>query len=200
MENIVKNVELFVTALLRDNLSANLCFHNLAHTLGVVAAAKEIGQYSHLSEKEMDILAVAAWFHDSGYIHTYTGHEEESKKIAKAYLEQCHCDSSFIASVLACIEATKFPQRPGGILEKVLCDADLYHFTKTSYPQYAKAIRKEFEEFLGRMYSDEEWQHVNAAQLAEHGYCTEYGKSVLSRFKELNVELLYKKKNNNLKS
>lgn len=196
MEDIVKNVELYVTALLKDHLSEKLCFHDIEHTIGVVSAAMEIGQRSNLSREEMEILAVAAWFHDCGYIHTYTGHEEESKKIAKDYLEQGHCNGSFIASVLACIDATKFPQRPKNIMEKVLCDADLYHFTKTAYPQYSKAIRKEFETFLGKFYSEKEWEKVNATLLMEHSYCTEYGKSVLSRFKSLNIEMMYKNRNN----
>lgn len=100
---------------------------------------------------------VAAWFHDCGYAHTYIGHEEESKKEAISCLEKRGCDPAFICSVLDCIEATKFPQNPRSTVERVLCDADIYHFTKVSYPQYAKAIRSEFETYLSRTYTDEEW-------------------------------------------
>ncbi|MGX5690283.1 hypothetical protein [Arcticibacter tournemirensis] len=105
----------------------------------------------------MTTLMVAAWFHDCGYAHTYIGHEEESKKEAISCLEKRGCDPAFICSVLDCIEATKFPQNPRSTVERVLCDADIYHFTKVSYPQYAKAIRSEFETYLSRTYTDEEW-------------------------------------------
>jgi len=190
MEKLLEDVEKYVISFLKENLSAKLGFHSLSHTLEVVAAAKEIGQQCHLSENEMDVLLVAAWFHDCGYVHTYIGHEEESKRIAKSYLEEHNCNSSFISSVLACIDATRFPQSANSTVEKVLCDADLHHFTKSTYPQYAQAIRKEFEIFLRIIYSEEEWQKINTSLLTAHKYCTEYGKSVLSRFKDINIEMI----------
>lgn len=190
MNQLIESVENYVLLFLKQKLSSDLVFHNLAHTSEVVKAAWEIGQCSDLNESEMEILIVAAWFHDCGYAYAYTGHEEESKKVAKSYLEKWSANTDFILSVLACIEATKFPQRPGTMVEKVLCDADLFHFTKPSYPQYAKAIRKEFEVFLDKRYSEEEWLKINTSLLKAHNYCTAYGKFVLSRFKEVNIELM----------
>jgi predicted metal-dependent HD superfamily phosphohydrolase len=195
MNPLIKSVEKYVPVFLKKNLDSNFVFHNLNHTYEVVQAALEIGQGSDLATSEMDILIVAAWFHDCGYVNAYIGHEEESKKIAKSYLEKWGANTDFILSVLACIEATKYPQHPGTMVEKVLCDADFFHFTKPSYPQYAKTIRKEFEVFLDKIYSDEEWLKVNTSLLMAHNYCTEYGKSVLRRFKNVNIELVNKKKN-----
>ena len=192
MSQLIESVEDYVFGFLSETLSTNLVFHNFSHTNEVVKAAWEIGPDSGLDKSEMDILIVAAWFHDCGYAYAYIGHEEESKKIAKSYLEKYNANTDFIESVLACIDATKFPQHPRTIAEKVLCDADFFHFTKTSYPKYAIAIRKEFEVFLDKMYSEEEWQKVNAAMLTTHSYYTEYGKSVLSRFKDVNIELMNK--------
>ncbi len=193
MSPLIKSVEKDVPVFLKKNLAPNFVFHNLNHTYEVVQAAWEIGQGSDLATSEMDILIVAAWFHDCGYVNAYIGHEEESKKMAQHYLEEYNANTEFINSVLACIEATKFPQHPISMIEKVLCDADLYHFTRPSYPRYAKAIRKEFEVFLDKIYSEEEWHKVNTSLLTAHSYCTDYGKSVLSRFKDVNIELMYKK-------
>lgn len=190
MNDLIKSVEDYVSTLLKENLSVELDFHSLTHTLEVVQAALEIGHICNLNDSEIEILLVAAWFHDCGYIHTYIGHEEESKQIAKNFLNEYNANTEFVNSVLACIEATKFPQFPQNKIEMVLCDADLFHFTKSSYPKYAHAIRKEFEVFLQRAYSDEDWKVLNCGMLLNHNYWTIYGKTILDRFKEVNIGLL----------
>lgn len=190
MSALIESVEKYIQVFLRKYLVSDLVFHNLNHTCEVVQAAWEIGQGSDLAKSEMDILIVAAWFHDCGYVNAYIGHEEESKKIAQRFLEEYNADTEFIHSVSACIEATKFPQHPRSIVEKVLCDADLYHFTRPSYPNYAKAIRKEFEVFLGTTYTEDEWKVANCTILLKHCYWTDYGVNVLDPFKQVNVRLM----------
>ncbi|MGJ1361129.1 HD domain-containing protein [Sphingobacterium spiritivorum] len=190
MSQLIESVKNYILDFLQEKLSSDLVFHNLAHTREVVNAAYEIGENSGLDKSEMEILIVAAWFHDCGYAYTYTGHEEESKKIAADFLKKSTVNTEFINSVLACIEATKFPQCPKNRIEMALCDADLLHLTKTSYPRYAHAIRTEFEIFLHQAYSDAEWNAVNCAMLLNHNYWTKYGQNILKRFKEVNIELM----------
>ena len=193
MNNLLEAVSTYVTLFLSENLSDELIFHSINHTYEVVAAAKEIGSQCGLSEDEMLVLEVAAWFHDCGYANTYLGHENESKKIASDFLENFGCDKDFTDAVLNCIESTKYPSRPSSLVEKVLCDAYLYHLTRTNYPKYEKALRQEFEIFLQLMYSDEEWMIKNNCFLTNHHYCTDYGQKVLAHLKEINVRILYAK-------
>lgn len=190
MDQLIEDTSQFVINFLKKALSPTLVFHTLKHTREVVEAAEEIGVHSKLTASEMNVLITAAWFHDCGYVYAYNGHEDESKNIAKSFLEQHNCSEDFISSVLGCIEATKFPQSPRSTIEMALCDADLYHFTKTTYPTYAQAIRKEFELCLHRIYTDQEWEKVNCGLLTMHSYCTDYGKKVLSKFKEVNIKLM----------
>lgn len=91
---------------------------------------------------------------------------------------------------MACIGATRFPQNPKSIEEEVLTDADLYHFTKPDYPKYEQRLRKEFKIYLGRTYTDKEWAETNYTLLKSHSYYTPYGKTVLQKFKEVNIERL----------
>lgn len=195
MDNLLKNVSKYVITLLTNKLSSNLRFHNINHTYEVVESAKEIGEQSSLSDDKMLILLTAVWFHDCGYVNTYINHEEESKKIAKQFLENFGCDKEFNEQVLNCIEATKYPQRPYSLIEKVLCDADMYHFTKVNYPKYEKAIRYEFEKYLGLKYTNKEWRKTNYETLVKHNYFTDYGKAVLTKFKEVNTRLMATKTN-----
>ncbi|WP_261512345.1 HD domain-containing protein [Chryseobacterium paludis] len=190
MDNLVEAVSSYVILFLSENLSENLSFHSIGHTYDVVGAACEIGIQSNLSEEELIVLQVAAWFHDCGYANVYTGHEEESKKIAKNFLENFGCGKKMIDIVLSCIESTKYPAQPSSLIEKVMCDADMYHLTRPNYPKYEKAIRQEFEKYLGLIYTDEEWMAKNFNFLRAHQFYTDYGQKILSKFKEVNVQLI----------
>ncbi|MCS3869243.1 putative metal-dependent HD superfamily phosphohydrolase [Chryseobacterium ginsenosidimutans] len=190
MDNLVEAVSNYVILFLSENLSQNLSFHSIGHTYDVVGAAQEIGTKSNLSEEEMLVLQVAAWFHDCGYANTYMGHEEESKKIAKNFLENFGYEKDFIKAVLNCIDSTKYPSKPFSLLEKVMCDADMYHLTKPNYPKYGKALRQEFEKYLGLIYTDEEWLKKNCNFFKDHQYYTDYGREILTKFKEVNIQLM----------
>lgn len=185
--NLVETVSHHVVLLLRNELSPDLHFHNLRHTLSVVDAASEIGKAEGLSVYEQNIVTVAAWFHDCGYVRAYLGHEDESKWIARDFLVRTECDASFIEDVVNCIEATRFPQRPYSRLSEVLCDADLYHFSKAGYWFDLQALRREFATFLGQNDTDEQWCRRNCTLLKEHRYFTSYEQNVLQKFKETNM-------------
>ncbi|WP_223560487.1 HD domain-containing protein [Chryseobacterium lathyri] len=190
MNNLLESVNRYMILFLSENLSENLSFHDIGHTYNVVDAAREIGTQSNLSEESMTVLLVAAWFHDCGYANLYIGHEEESKKIAKNFLENFGCEKDFVDTVLNCIDSTKYPPKPSSLIEKVLCDADLYHLALPNYPKYEKAIRQEFEIYLGLAYTDQEWLVKNYNFLKDHEYYTDYGKKILTKFKEVNVQLM----------
>lgn len=187
---IIDQVSVYVSASLKERLSPRLLFHNSNHTYEVVAAAGEIGANSNLTELQLAIVTIAAWFHDCGYTVKYKDHEDESKRIANDFLKGQSYPDDFIRSVLACIEATRYPQQPRSIEEMVICDADLYHFTKPDYPHYEEALRLEWNDCLYLNYSRQEWEEVNCSVLLEHTYFTEYGKNVLQKFKDVNLERL----------
>lgn len=190
MDNLVEAVKNYMILFLSENLPDDLYFHNIGHTYDVVDAVCEIGLQAGLSEEEMHIVQVSAWFHDCGYANTYIGHEDESKKLAKLFLDNFGCEKDFTEAVLKCIESTKYPPKPNSLLEKVMCDADMYHLARANYSKYDKAIRREFEIYLGLVYTDEEWQAKNCNFLIHHQYYTDYGQKILSKFKDVNIQLL----------
>jgi len=190
MDNLLQAVRDYVIVFLTENLSQQLTFHNINHTYEVVSAVREIAGENTLSDEDLCALEIAAWFHDCGYAFCYKGHEEESNRIAKNFLENFNCDASFIDKVLKCIESTKYPQNPVSNIEKVICDADMFHLTRTNYHMYEKALRLEFEKFLGLTFTDEEWQMENHIFLQHQHYFTSYGKDVLEKFKDVNIQLM----------
>ena len=183
----LRKVARFATKLLKTALPSHLLFHNYQHTWEVVQAAHEIGKNSGLEEDKLEILMIAAWFHDIGHTVQYKGHEEASKKIAKEYLQKINYPASKIQQVLDCIDATQMPQNPRDIMEKVMCDADLYHFTLPTYSDKKELLRKEWELVFNKIYSDKAWNEMNLDFLKMHRYCSSYGETVLSSRKAKNI-------------
>lgn len=124
----------FVLNLLSDNLPEGMSFHNMRHTQEVVSATIEIADACHCTPMQLEVITLAAWFHDSGYIKAYVNHEDFSKAIAEDFLEKQNYPAEKTGQVLTCIEATRFPQNPTSLEADILADADLYHFTKPDYP------------------------------------------------------------------
>ncbi len=168
-------------------LPETLVYHNLNHTREVVKATQKIGAHSNLSQEEMDIVLIAAWFHDTGFRDSVTEHEESSKKIAEEYLSQRAYPRDKIEQVLACIGATRPYAKPEGKLEMVMCDADFAHMAKSSYFDKMLLLRQEFKNLGKDDDSDEVWNEKNMRFLKEHRYHTEYGKAVLAVKQHENV-------------
>jgi uncharacterized protein len=172
---IAKQAAAYIFELFSASLPAELTFHNFRHTLEVVEAVIVIGEAGGLSAGELEILQVAAWFHDSGYCFTYEGHENESMRVADEFLKSINCTAEFIAGVKRLINATRVPQHPEGVMEEIICDADLAHLSKKDYPDYEQRLRKEWQAVLGKSYSEHEWQQLNLYWLMTHHYFSIYG-------------------------
>lgn len=188
--NLLSEVSGYVAFLLKDKLPKTLTFHTIDHTLQVVSGVKEIGLCSGLSEEELETVEIAAWFHDTGYLYEYAGHEEESIRIAVLFLAEKNFSSTRIKEVVGCIAATKYPQKPKNILEQVLCDADFFHFSLPDYPAIAGKLRTEWACCLNKIYADNEWNKENCRMLSQHKYHTEYGKRVLQELKDRNLQVI----------
>lgn len=84
--NLLNKIENFVFNKFNDENNINLIYHTFAHTKEVVDSCKEISTFEKLSDDELEILFISAWFHDIGYLETSDEHEEASVRIAKEFL------------------------------------------------------------------------------------------------------------------
>lgn len=179
----------YIARLFASRLPGNLVFHNFHHTVNVVRGVKDIGRHLQLDAAQKEILLLAAWFHDSGHVVKYMGHEEESQQLAKVWLLKENFPKDKTAQVLACIAATCMPQRPKDLLQQVICDADLYHLSMGEYCHLQFQLREEWKRVLQKEYSDITWMEENLSFINEHQYFTEYGQSVLEKRKQKNLKL-----------
>jgi predicted metal-dependent HD superfamily phosphohydrolase len=184
MNELVLKAEQFVTNILEKELPPDFSYHNLEHTAIVVEGAIAIGTAEKLSEEEMTILQVAAWFHDTGYVYTKVDHELESVRIATEFLEQAPVGEELITSVAACILATKSDAQPQEKLHQVIRDADMFHLSKDNYSDFATNLRKEWSALYDEHYSDLEWNQLNLDFLSKHEFHTDYAKEQLLESKE----------------
>lgn len=167
-------------------------FHNLRHTEDVVAAVKDVGMRSDLNDEEMELVLVAAWLHDLGYKYGAENHEESSARLAEELLERLNVPGKKIKSISSAILSTRLPQKPKTLIEKVLCDADLYHLSNKTFEEKSDLLRQEWKATGFKELTDQEWIQHNIDFMQEHTYHTPYGQTLLEEGKQKNIKRLKK--------
>jgi uncharacterized protein len=179
--------ERYVHRLFDEAPLKNNHFHNLKHTQEVAEAVTIIGSHCDIDEGTMEEILIAAWFHDIAFAYSSSGKEELSCKIARKALENWGCEHRKIEIIQQCIDATKMPQAPNNLKEKIICDADLFHLSDEEYFAKNALLRKEVSSKENQLFSDLEWFTMNLKFLTNHRYFTPYGQSVLEKKKHLNI-------------
>jgi HD superfamily phosphodiesterase len=192
--NLIEQSEDFVSYLLKDKLSNLYSYHNLNHTLTVVSAVKELCKKEEVKGEERELLLVAAWFHDTGYIEGFENHEQESVKIATAFLKERGQSDDFIEKVSRLILATVKEYTPKTPLEKIIKDADYAHLMGAEYEITCELLRLELKNALNISYSDTEWAKENLNFLLnKHRFYTDFALKKWQPLKERNLLLVQKK-------
>lgn len=156
---------------MRSELSGNLFYHNVSHVQDVVNAAEMIGKSEQISDVDLELLKVAAYFHDSGFIIQPDNHEKLSCDIATEYLPGIGFTQSEISIICKLIMATRVPQSPTNLLEQIICDADLDYLGRDDFFTIGNTI---FQEFISRnvVASEKDWNELQVKFLTAHNYFT----------------------------
>ena len=157
--------------ILSAHLDKKLCYHNIDHTLDVIVQAEQIALSEGVSSsKDILLLKTAALFHDTGFLYVYTGHEEKSCEIAKEKLNS-HFSKTDLAIICGMIMATKVPQKPGSLLQQIICDADLDYLGRNDFKVLSNLLKNEFLDF-GIVKNENEWEKKQLAFFESHHYFT----------------------------
>jgi predicted metal-dependent HD superfamily phosphohydrolase len=192
-EQIVADAAEWVAQYLDQNVSKTYVFHDGEHTAQVVSAAISIGQGFQLPAKDLQILALAAWFHDTGYNEGPIEHESRSIEVARTYLSD-KISAADLQVVTNCIQATRMPQSPDTLLEQILCDADLSHLGMKTYWEMNSRLRQEFVLARQVVMNDTEWVEFELKFLGDHEYYTPVARELFNKKKGKHVEQLLKQK------
>ena len=179
-----------------QNLNPKLYYHNILHTLDVLAQAERIAQEEGRCDKhEIFLIKVAALYHDTGFLFEYNHHEERSCDLFltdKISLEFAGEDKEIICGL---IMATQIPQQPKSLLEGIICDADLDYLGRSDFFPISDNLRREFLEF-GIVKTNEEWELRQYKFLKAHEYCTDSAKNFrgelkMEHFRKVESELSF---------
>lgn len=193
METIIKAIKEEVTALLSNNLSDAYMYHNLRHTQAVVSKTKVLAEGLQLPKEEAQLLELAAWLHDTGYIVDPHQHEQESCAIAKTYLGPQGLDAPAMATVCRLIKATERNHTPKDLLEEIIRDADAAHLSQKDFRAISEMLREELRRTQRGDYSLSEWRNMNISLFRnEHRYYTSYAQEHWQPGKDKNLRRLVK--------
>jgi predicted metal-dependent HD superfamily phosphohydrolase len=191
---IIEQAEDFVYKLLKDKLSDSFLYHNFNHTLSVVKAVKTIATAQSVTEHDMELLLLAAWFHDTGYVNGCEKHEAGSAVIAENFLEERNYKPEDIAMISSLIRATTKGYIPSTDLEKIMRDADYFHLAEKDYLLSAEFLKQELKYALNTDFTDLEWAKENLNFLTNHHrFFSEYALQHWQPKKEKNIQKIQKR-------
>jgi predicted metal-dependent HD superfamily phosphohydrolase len=191
--NLIQEAEKQVRQLTSEHLKKDYYFHTFDHTRQVVEAAMEIADGFDLTEKEVELLLIAAWFHDTGYVDDPEAHEEKSGERAEAFMENYPFSEDEKKRVRGMILATQVPQKPRTLLEQILCDADLSHLGRKTYWNLCGKLRMELTATQNMLLSEQEWVEQEMAFLKDHQYHTYVANNLYNKGKEKHLKQLRKR-------
>lgn len=171
MPDLFSSIKKPIVSRLGRDLDPRLGYHNLAHTLDVLEQAQVIARSEGLTnEHDLLLLKTAAVFHDSGFLFVYKNHEEKSCEIATESLKDIFNESD-LKKIHGMIMATKIPQTPHNLSERIICDADLDYLGRNDFEPISKNLHKEFLTF--RILPENcVWDHIQIKFFESHHYFT----------------------------
>jgi predicted metal-dependent HD superfamily phosphohydrolase len=189
-QQMLKQVSEYVLAYYKSHADPRLTYHDKRHTETMVNRATEIANHYQVNDRDYFVVVASAWFHDTGYMVDIANHEEESAKLADEYLKNIGVTEEDIADINGCIMATRMPQSPLSLLEKIVCDADLYHLGTEEFFDTDKLLRKEMGVLHGTEVKKLDWWRKSVAFLSAHQYHTDYCQVLLNATKQKNIQEL----------
>jgi tetratricopeptide (TPR) repeat protein len=172
---------------LLDKEMPNLHYHNVDHVYDVLNASLVIAKTERLKEDDIQLLKLAALFHDAGFIHSPKNHEVKGAEMAKEILPAYGLNAEQVEAIANMIKATRIPQSPATQLEKILCDADLDYLGRDDFYEIGGRLLEELKT-QGVVETEREWNLVQKTFLESHRYHTKFSKETREDKKQQHLE------------
>lgn len=190
---LLRHIREYTLAYYKTHTNDKLIYHDKGHTEDMVTAAMQIGNHYQLNDRNFFIVQAAAWFHDLGYMVDIAHHEAQSAVLALNFLQKHNANEEDIDAIKGCVLATQMPQKPVSLLEKIVCDADLFHLGTDDFFKKDKLLLKEINALYHKDLGKLEWRRKSIQFLEEHHYHTDYCQLLLNSGKEANIQTLKNK-------
>lgn len=154
-------------------LPSYLTYHDVDHTKYVLKMAEYLAQRQGIEGDDLLLLKIAALYHDLGFTVARANHEEIGCNFAREELPQWGISNDEIEKICGIIMATKIPQKPKTILEKIMADADLEYLSTENFHRISQKLYEEFKHFRPEI-SQREFDEIQIAFLENHQYYTPF--------------------------
>lgn len=161
-------------------------YHNAFHTKDVHRAVVYLSENEHLPKEEQILLETAAFYHDSGILIKYAGHEEESVRIVREVLPSFGYSDPDIEMIGNLILATSTEVQVDTLAKKILLDADLDYLGRPDYFIIAQRLRLEWY-VIGDKISLKNWYISQVKYLENHAYLTDSAFQMRNKGKQENL-------------
>ncbi|MEU9654575.1 hypothetical protein AB0E00_37555 [Streptomyces sp. NPDC048110] len=118
-------------------------YHTLAHLTAVLDHVDVLAEHAD----DVDVVRLAAWFHDAVYLPERPENEERSARLAERALPEAGVPAERTAEVARLVRLTVTHAPAGDDRDgQVLCDADLAILASppSAYAAYTTAVREEY--------------------------------------------------------
>src|SRR5450432_2832557 len=185
----LKRVSDLATQLYITKTDDRLFFHNMAHTIRLLDAAKKMNVHYALDERNHFVVCAAAWLHDLEMIASGSGpRDSKTTAFSEELLKSAAIDDDLIGEIKSCLMATHIAERPVSLNEKIICDAYTFYFGSPYYAAYNNLLRKEIESFTQERLKGNDWRARTISSIENHQFHTEYCQSLLNKSKEFNLQ------------
>ena len=175
--------------ILNSDLPSSLHYHSIRHTLNVLKNCEYHIRYYDIEPYDAKLLRLGVLLHDIGFTVTIEEHELESAKIALKLMTEYGFSKSEIEVVRGLIMATRLPQSPGNLLERIICDVDLDYLGRKDFYKISDLLYKELLE-RSAYFDKNHWNKIQIEFLENHTYHTEFAKRRRQKAKERRIEEL----------
>jgi exopolyphosphatase/pppGpp-phosphohydrolase len=184
--------EIYNDALIRifPRLSKELTYHNADHARDVLDQAIRIAHEEGISNKEdLLLLKIAALYHDTGFIKSYSGHEEVSCDLAREELPVFGINDRQLDHICKLIMVTKMPRYPENKLEEIICDADLDYLGRTDFFKISNLLFLELKH-RGLVHNEYNWNKKQVHFLKVHQYFTPANRAARQQLKLKHLSMI----------
>jgi len=163
----------YILKRLETELSSNLYYHGVHHTIDVYEVAMKIAEVEKISQEEMVIIKTAALYHDSGFLFEYDDNERLAVKLVKEILPRFGYNKKQMKAISDVILSTQIYSKPNSLLQKIMSDADYDYLGREDNFKIANSLNKELQA-NGFSFSDQEWNAMQITFLNKHEYHTAF--------------------------
>lgn len=171
-------------------------YHQYEHTIDVFERATYLAEKEGLSTEEIEIIQLAALFHDTGFIVQYDKNEPLWAKFASNFLKTMLYPEDKIKIIERIILATDPDyQEPKDIYEAIIKDADIDNLWRDDFFEKGKKVKDELETIKRIKIKNPSWHHAMLDVLYKNKFYTDTQKKERELQKQKNIETLKSKIN-----